>query len=131
MKKLTLFFLLFVLLTACYEKQRTLYVFIPEGYLGDVGLYFNSNSSGHHMIASKDDTYFIFLTGKDLRKFKIEDNNFPGGPYQINYFYYSKDTLYQLNSPISGYDIETPVKVGLMSASGENGSIQHFTVSKR
>lgn len=119
-----------ILLAGCHEKRRYLHVFIPQGYLGDVGLYFGVDSSKNHMINSKDDMYVIFLSGNNLDKFTIKEENFPGGPYQMYYYYYSKDTLYQLNSPVTGYDIKSDYSVGLMGTSGNYGSIKHFRVNK-
>jgi hypothetical protein len=117
---------------ACREKDRTLHIFIPENYVGEIGLYFGIDSSKNHMISSKDDMYVLFLSGKNLKKHTIKEKNYPGGPYAINYYYYSKDTLYQLNSTtvLSNIIVDTTKWVYDPGSSGENGSIKHFSIEK-
>lgn len=115
----------------CREKDRILNIFIPEGYLGKVKLHFGIDSSKNHMLNSKDNMYVIFLSGKSLKNFTIKEKNFPGGPYIINYYFYSKDTLYQLNSTTADKKkVDTTFWVNGMGASGKNGSIQDFTIEK-
>ena len=118
-------------LNACIEKNRSLHIFIPENYVGKVGIYFGVDSSTNHMISSKDDMYMIFLNGRHLESFNVKEKNYPGGPYTINYYYYSKDTLYQLNSStVTKSEVDTTFWVKDPSASGRNGSIQTFEIEK-
>lgn len=96
----------------------------------EVSLHFGIDSSKNHMISCKDDMYVLFLSGKNLKEYTIKEKNYPGGPYIINYYYYSKDTLYQLNSTTVPNNklVDTTKWVYDPGTSGENGSIQNFLI---
>jgi hypothetical protein len=130
MKKTMVTLLFCLILSSCHEKTRTLHVFIPEGYTGWVDLQFGVDSSKNHMLNSGDDMYVIFLSGNNLKNYKIKEKNFPGGPYNEYFYYYSKDTLYQIYSGLTSGSVKSLAGICCQGASGYNGSMQHFYVKK-
>lgn len=120
-------FMLAILCVGCREKNRTIHIFIPESYEGWVDMHFGVDSSENRMIQSNDDMYVIFLHG-NLEKFTIKDKVYPGGPYDINYYFFSKDTLYEIWS--AGESKMGRSNSGIVGegSSGTNGDVQHFYV---
>ena len=99
---------------SCGYKSRELKYFIPENYDGEVKIYWNLPKSQNRIFAYKDDSYVLIITG-DPSKYMVKDESPPSGPYNIDYYYYSKDTVYQINS--------SPVKTNLPEfPTAENGS---------
>ena len=94
-----LFCVFFIFSCSLKEKERIL--LIPEGYNGEVRIFWNDKKSKNKIFKNNDNYYVIMLNG-DLKNFRIQDEPLPSGLYNAKYYYYSKDTIYQIAS--AGYN---------------------------
>ncbi len=91
------------LLCSCRAKTRELIYFIPENYEGQVKITWLTETSKNKVFSYKDDAYVIIITGNP-KNYRIKDEIIPSGFYNIKYYYYSKDTVYEINStPVKDY----------------------------
>jgi hypothetical protein len=105
-------------------------ILIPEGYDGQVRIFWNDSTS-NNQIFRKDEDFFIIVLNGDLMNFKIKDPPTPSGLYTTKYYYYSKDTIYQISS--AGFANSLPEYPGASSGywGEENGEkVFGFTVKK-
>lgn len=131
MKKIITFVLLSAFYSSCRIKTRQMYVFIPDKYEGHIRIFFDKSASKNHMISFGDDLYVIHLFG-DVKNFKLNDLGFPSGPYEMKFFYYSTDTLYQVNNEGSNYQDKLPKypNVSHGYSTGSKSGFYSFYVSK-
>mgnify|MGYP006143396985 FL=1 len=128
-----LIFVSFVYFTffSCGElKYYEEIILIPEGYDGQVRIFWNDSTS-HNQIFRKDENFFMIVLNGDLMNFRMKDSPTPTGAYTTKYYYYSKDTIYQISS--AGFANSLPEYPGASSrGSGEiNGEkVSRFTVKK-
>jgi hypothetical protein len=109
-----------------YEKI----ILIPEGYDGQVRIFWNDSTS-HNQIFRKDENFFMIVLNGDLMNFRMKDPPTPTGAYTTKYYYFSKDTIYQISS--AGFANSLPEYPGASSGywGEENGEkVFGFTVKK-
>ena len=88
------------LLSACRtDTLRYEIYFIPKGYTGYVNIRLNDSSSSNKIIHT-DNSYIYFITGNPAR-YSVRDKKPPAGSYIVQYYYYSPDSLKQLNVSIN------------------------------
>lgn len=95
--KITILFFLVIAFFSCKNKSRKLIYLIPENYAGEVNVFWNKERSKKHYIKYKDDFYIIVISGNP-EKMELNEEPIPEGPYELEYYYFSKDTIYQINS---------------------------------
>ncbi|UBM57558.1 hypothetical protein LAG90_12090 [Marinilongibacter aquaticus] len=71
--------------------------FVPDGYEGPVIIKYEAENSNNRMIKYGDKVFFVFITG-DPSKFELRDIHLPRCYFQYHTYYYSKDTLYEINT---------------------------------
>jgi len=129
----TLMFVSFVYFTffSCRElKYYEEIILIPEGYDGQVRIFWNDSTSNNQIFRKNEDFFVIVLNG-DLMNFRMKDPPPPTGYYTTKYYYYSKDTIYQISS--AGFANYLPEYPGASSGywGEENGEkVFGFTVKK-
>ena len=104
---------------------------IPENYEGEVNVFWNKKTSKKHYMKYKDDFYVLFISGNP-KKIDLNDEPLQSGPYEFEYYYFSKDTIYQINStPHKEYLPEYPsAGSGYVGYSGNNEMFDSFFVYK-
>ncbi|HET6226489.1 MAG TPA: hypothetical protein VFF27_09440 [Bacteroidia bacterium] len=93
MKK-TLFFLIISFTFSCKKDKYEEYYFIPDGYTGWVNIIFEDSTS-HNEVIQSGNGYFHFIANNPL-KYTVKSKIFPEGYYSSHFYYYSKDTLYEI-----------------------------------
>lgn len=73
------------------ETKNKLYIFIPMNYTGWVNIIFNDTSSFISPIVFKDG--YVYLITKDPAEYRVRNDIFISGKYDIYYYYYNTDTL--------------------------------------
>ncbi|CAN1546564.1 hypothetical protein MCERE19_01973 [Spirosomataceae bacterium] len=94
---LIFFEILILTISSCSLKQKEKVFLIPEGYNGEVRIFWNDKKS-KNKIFKNNDNYYLFILNGDLTNFRLQDEPTPSGLYDIKYYYYSKDTIYQIAS---------------------------------
>jgi hypothetical protein len=94
MKKKNTHILLLLILISSGCKTKELHILIPQNYEGWVRVVFAEDTSSNHVI-KMNDFYQIHVLGNSQITYVKEPFN---GTFNVSYFYYSKDTLFQIGS---------------------------------
>lgn len=97
MKRTLMIALIVFLFTCCSYSQRSnsVHIFIPMNYTGWVNLIFNDSTSVVEPLIF-DNGYVYFIT-KDPQAFRLKNDKFPPGHYDMHYYYYNTDTTIELS----------------------------------
>lgn len=96
MKKKNTHIFSLLMLISCGCKTKELHILIPQNYEGWVRVVFAEDTSSNHVI-KMNDFYQIHVLGNSQITYVKEPFN---GTFNLSYFYYSKDTLFQIASPV-------------------------------
>lgn len=77
-----------------FQSEKSIHIYIPMNYTGWVNIIFNEANSVDKPLTFNDG-YVYFIT-KDPQLFKVKDDKFPSGKYDMHYYYYDKDTVIEL-----------------------------------
>lgn len=88
--------LLIFLSTGCAKKYNNINYYIPLNYKGPIAIAFDVDSSSNSPII-RGDTLNYYITGNPCF-FTIKNPIHEEGLYKVKYFYYSTDTLIELES---------------------------------
>jgi hypothetical protein len=128
LKQINYLFILFTCFNCNNLKQREEFVFIPEGYEGDVHIFYNVDTSKSQYQTYKDRIIFTPLIGNS-GVYTINQKNRQEGYYNIRYFYFGKDKFYQINS--DGCNEKNIPKFPTVTNAGNSGkNMRYFTVYK-
>lgn len=109
-------------LSSCSEK-RDLYVFIPDGFEGDINIEYEVDSSKNELFEIQDKGYIIFLKGNNLSYYTLKNGPLKDGLYEERFFYYSDSSLCELETGPTIKD--DSIKLGGISRS-RTGGIKHW-----
>ena len=84
---LIFFEILILTISSCSLKQKEKVFLIPEGYNGEVRIFWNDKKS-KNKIFKNNDNYYLFILNGDLTNFRLQDEPTPSGLYDIKYYYY-------------------------------------------